>query len=586
MEKDEYDIFISYSSRDAGTARLLHEYLTEMSYQVWLDKIEVIAGDDIIQKVFDGIKKSRFFVILLSRYSTQSKWVREELSAARIRELEEGKITILPILYEDCKVPESLTSKKYIDFRHSIQQGLEDLKADLGIHHQRENREEIQNPSQKPEKQTLGQTKSTLLNAISGNEELYMVMDLGGTKAYVSLVDREANRLFDRKFSTESHGDSDQLFNFIKSCIWGAIDGIHETCNITTDRIIKRINALGIAFAGPTDFERGLILDASNFQIQNFPLAEKLESMFGIPTFVDNDVNLGVLGESWKGVAKGYENVVGIIIGTGIGGGIIINGQIYRGKNKTAGEIGHMVLDFNSEERCGCGQLGCFEILASRRNMARKLTERKASIGQTDLIWSEDNLGSNDIAYYFKIGDPDAVEIVNDAATLCGKAVFTLLNLLNPDIIFFAGGFVRQLGDIFLEPVRVEAKKCMNAVYSLGDKHIPIVVGELDNPILVGACKMVIDNTVELKEYSKELIIETLVDGLSEVDFKRLYEFYKAEIPIPISKDPQSDFFETNLRVLRNRGLIRTEDGQSFRRSRTAKITDIGRIVVSETKRA
>jgi glucokinase len=158
-----------------------------------------------------------------------------------------------------------------------------------------------------------------------------------------------------------------------------------------------------------------LVLDASNFRIRDFPLAQRIQDTFDIPTSVDNDVNLGALGEAWKGAARGYANIVGIMIGTGIGGGIVINGEIYRGQNKTAGEIGHMVLDLNSEIRCGCGQDGCFEALASRQAMARDLEARKRKHGSTDMIWDKKNLLSNEIAHYYKRGDADAVAVVDKA---------------------------------------------------------------------------------------------------------------------------------------------------------------------------
>ena len=284
------------------------------------------------------------------------------------------------------------------------------------------------------------------------------------------------------------------------------------------------MRAIGIAFPGPTDHEKGLILDAPNFYIKDVSLAVKVrQSCHDIPTFVDNDVNLGVLGEAWKGIAKDFKNVIGIIIGTGVGGGIIIENQIYRGKNKTAGEVGHMILDV------------------------------------------------------------DAVEVVNRAAGFCGKAVFSILNLFNPEIIVFSGGFVRQIGDRFLEPVRAEARKCMNAVYSLDEKEIPIVLGELDNPMLVGACKMAMEGHVGRKEHDKGQVMTALVSGLTESDLVLLESFYRDDAPILISKKPDSDYYEDRLRPLRNRGLVQTDGDQSLRKSRYVRITELGRLVVEES---
>lgn len=214
--------------------------------------------------------------------------------------------------------------------------------------------------------------------------------------------------------------------------------------------------------------------------------------------------------------------------------------------------------------------------------MGIALHKKKLKKKDTNLIWALNNLESKEIAKHFKKGDRDTIEIVNKAAEICGKAVFSILNLLNPEIVFFGGGFVRGVGDIFLRPVREEVKKCMNAVYSMGENNIPIKVGKLDNPILVGACKMVVDNTSGIKEYSKSSIINTIMEGLNERDKKRLLSFYQNDEYVDISKDPRNDFHENHLRRLRNRGLIQTENDQAFRLSKTAKITKIGKIVLEE----
>src|SRR6266536_1611428 len=231
----------------------------------------------------------------------------------------------------------------------------------------------------------------------------------------------------------------------------------------------------------------------------------------------------------------------------------------------------------------GSGQRGCCEALASRQAMARALHRRKLSRGIENARWLERNLGSNEIADHYKRGDVDAVEVVNRAAGFCGKAVFSILNLFNPEIIVFSGGFVRQIGDRFLEPVRAEARKCMNAVYSLDEKEIPIVLGELDNPMLVGACKMAMEGHVGRKEHDKGQVMTALVSGLTESDLVLLESFYRDDAPILISKKPDSDYYEDRLRPLRNRGLVQTDGDQSLRKSRYVRITELGRLVVEES---
>lgn len=157
-----------------------------------------------------------------------------------------------------------------------------------------------------------------------------------------------------------------------------------------------------------------------------------------------------------------------------------------------------------------------------------------------------------------------------------------MLNLFNPEIIVFNGGFVQQLGDVFLGPIREEANKCMNAVYSLGDNKIPIVLGRLPNPVLYGACKMAIEGGGGKVQRTREQILSSVCADLGENDFSLLKEIYDHGNMVPITDHFTSDYTKDKLRLLRNRGLISTEAGWSFRNSEGVKITELGRIVVEE----
>ena len=585
MEQGPCDIFISCSSTDVDIASTIKERLEARDYRVWLYTFEIVAGEDIIDRAFSSIVSCRYFAILLTPRSVESSWVKNELSTAKIHELG-GRIQILPLLYEDCAIPDSLSSKKYVDFRYSFQRGMNELESSMRVHEERRDASPSSAPAKAVHEAQLGENKSKLVSAMSAAGKLYMVMDLGGTKGYVSLMNDEAERLYDRKFSTTGHGDPERLYDFIKEGIRQTLDGVHEACGMSRKDVEDRIQALGIAFPGPTDFERGVVLNAPNLGISDFPLKERMENTFEKQTFIDNDVNLGVLGETWKGAAEGYRNVVGIIIGTGIGGGVVIDGKIYRGATQAAGELGHMVIDAHSEYECPCGQRGCFEALASRKSMARDLRARKLRGGDADLRFEERNLGTNDIVYLYQNGDPDAIEVVDNAARMCGKAVFSILNAFNPEIIVFSGGFLEQLadkrlGDVFLRPVLEDAEKCMTAVYGSGDKKVPIRIGSLDNAMLVGACKMLVDSTAETTRRDRSQLLRAILGSLGDGDLRRLRSLYRQPTGWPISKDPGSDFHEDALRGLRNHGLIQT-DGRSFRRSTKVQITELGRVVVEE----
>lgn len=587
----EYDVALSYASEDREYVDPVAEGLSRRGVRVFYAGFEQASMvGEVLSELFVDIfqKKARFTVVFISANYVNKPWPMHEGRIALGRALFEHQTYLLPVRLDDSELPGLLPTIGYVDGRSISPAELVELvlqklgerpgqASPTAVH--------VALPPDTEGETQLKAGEEDLRAAICRHDDLYLVMDLGGTKAYVSLMNADAERIFDKRFATTSHTNPDELFEFIKGCFRNTVDRIHEVADMRVSEVWGFVKALGIAFPGPTDPEAGLILDASNFRIRNFPLRQRMQAAFeDIPTFIDNDVNLAVLGETWKGAAQGHRNVVGIMIGTGIGGGIIVDGQVYRGQNKTAGEMGHVVLNYDSDERCGCGQYGCFEALASRTAMARDLHKAKWGQGARTRLWEERSLGSNEIAFYYRRGDADAVAVVTRAAETCGKAVFSILNLFNPEIIVFNGGFVQQLGEAFLEPIRREATKCMNAVYSLDENRIPIEIGTLQNPVLVGACKMAIDGLSGNRAHTKQQVLRAATDRLSQEDLELLDDLYGHGGSVPIGGDPRSAIYKEQLRALRDQGLIRTEAGQSLGRSESVEITELGRIVVQETR--
>lgn len=577
----DYDVAISYAGEDRLYVHEFVQCLKARELRVFYDLDEEVAlwGADLPEVLLDIFQKqARVAVIFISEHYVKKPWAMHEGRTVIGRAISEHGTYLLPVRIDDTELP---GLRQEIVFQRTESKSPSDL-ADLlvlklgRIPDLSRKDVTLDAPSSAPEDRSAD---AALAKAVADGEPLYLVMDLGGTKAYVALMSRDAEMLYAKRFLTESHNDPNRLLAFIRQCIRVPLDHIHELTGLKPQQVEGKITAIGIAFPGPTDFGKGLVLDASNFQIKNFPLVERLRETFDVPTYMDNDVNLAARGEAWKGAARNYDNVVGIMIGTGIGGGLIINGEVHRGRNRTAGEIGHMVIDLDSNVECGCGQFGCFEALASRKAMARELHQRKATQGFTDSLWDEDTLMSNEIAEHYKAGDLDALAVVTRAAEFCGKAVFTLLNLLNPEIIVFNGGFVFQLGERFLEPIRLEAAKCMNAVYSVGENKIPIVLGELSNPVLYGACRMAMQGGGGKLEQGRHEILAEVEDGLQPHHYQVLAELQRLDRPAPLSGNSRSSYHEDNIRPLRDRGLVRL-DAQSFRQSKTIDITALGRILV------
>jgi glucokinase len=236
---------------------------------------------------------------------------------------------------------------------------------------------------------------------------------------------------------------------------------------------------IGIGAPGPLDRERGIVLVAPNLGWKDFPLRDRISTKLNLPTTLDNDANCATFGEWWQGAARGGTDVIGLTIGTGIGGGLILNGALYHGASDMAGEIGHTTIDLNGRH-CKCGNYGCLEAYASAPAIATRAREvlvreeGESSIpamvnGNFDAITAQ-------IVYdAAKAGDPIASEIVRDTARYLGAGVANLLNIFNPDTVVIAGG-VTAAGDALFVPLRAEIRR---RAFSPAVRAARIVAGEL-----------------------------------------------------------------------------------------------------------
>ncbi len=351
----------------------LYDDLIAYGYRVRKYDLDMVDNRPI-QSALLAIRDAGYFVAILTPTSVESTFLREYSSL--LQELETDQTLVVPLLYESCAIPEVLSPKPYIDFTESYGRGLDQLRKTL--HETKLLPSSIVTISASGAR--LADTTAKLTAALTGSQNLYLAVDVGGTKAYIALMTSDGERLFNRKYSTRSYRDETALLEFMVWSIKDTISGIHNASRRPTVDVEEKISAIGIAFAGPTDSANGIVRAAPNLDIKtDFPLATALsQALEGKPVYVGNDADLGVLGETWKGAARSYKNIIGIIIGTGIGGGIVVDGQLYGGATSAAGEIGHMVVDLDSKYQCGCKQYGCFEVLASRQAMARELHRRKA----------------------------------------------------------------------------------------------------------------------------------------------------------------------------------------------------------------
>ena len=259
--------------------------------------------------------------------------------------------------------------------------------------------------------------------------------------------------MFDAKFecigrarvSTKADRGTEEVIGRIARCVREAVD----ECDLD----LNQIKIIGIGAPGAVDSESGKVIFAPNLGWNDVPLKKELEKLLERPVFLENDCNVCTLGVYEVELKAKPRDVVGIFLGTGIGGGLILEGKLYSGFNRTAGEIGHMVLEV-SGPKCGCGNKGCFEALASRSAIFRKIKEAVKE-GQktllTEMLGPElEDLRSGDLRKAIKRGDKFVEHIVEEAAEYTGIAVSNLINILNPEVVVIGGGLMEQLEDEML----------------------------------------------------------------------------------------------------------------------------------------
>ena len=283
-------------------------------------------------------------------------------------------------------------------------------------------------------------------------EKKYVVgVDLGGTKIYTALVDLEGNIIKEKTVETLAHEGEQAVMGRIIDTINYVIDG--------TDKGL--IRSIGIGSPGPLDVKNGIIIENSNLPFKNFAIVKTIKETYDLPTYLDNDANVATLGEFMFGAGKGTENMVFITASTGIGGGAVLNGKLFRGSTGNALEVGHMTVATEGP-RCGCGNLGCAEALGSGTAIGKRAKEAVLSNVVTSLK-NYDNVTSKEVFKEAANGDRVAKNILNTSLTYLGIAVANTITNFDPEKVVIGGGVVNG-GDIVIETIRnVVEERCMAA---------------------------------------------------------------------------------------------------------------------------
>lgn len=319
-----------------------------------------------------------------------------------------------------------------------------------------------------PSKTFMKKSRRTLKKLVLG-------IDVGGTNIKAVAVDGRGQVLAVMKRSTLARRGRDAL---IERLILTSKDTAKKAGAGMVD-----VTGVGVGFAGPLDPIKGVVFDPPNLPgWSNVPLRDILEQRLNLPVSLDNDANLVALGEHWKGAGRGAKCLICITLGTGVGGGIILNGRVWHGVGGVAGEIGHMTLVRNGR-RCACGNRGCLEAYASSQGL---ILSMQGLIGKEEGLKSDSRVTPESIGRRARSGNEPARRAIEDTGRILGVAVASLANVLNPDVVVVGGG-VSKLGERLLDPVREEVRK---RAFSKVVEGLKIVKAELgDNAGPLGAAR-------------------------------------------------------------------------------------------------
>lgn len=311
-------------------------------------------------------------------------------------------------------------------------------------------------------------------------------IDIGGTKILALLLDERFKPLAEIKLKTKPEKGDDHF----RASLEDAVDYLRQEAGVGRRDIL----AVGAGCPGFVNPKSGVVASSANIPfLKNYPLAQVLKKIAGVPAVVGNDVQTGLYGEHQFGAARGYRHVVGIFIGTGIGGSIIIDGKTYAGASGSAGEIGHVLFDANGPF-CGCGKRGCVEAHASRLAMAseaaaaasRQSARFLAAEAGTDLR----NIKSGVLA---KAAGRDRVigQMIRAKARIVGTLMANLVNILSPEMIVLGGGVVEAMPRLIVP----EAERTMRALaIENSARRVTVAPATLgDHAVAMGAAKRAFD---------------------------------------------------------------------------------------------
>lgn len=306
----------------------------------------------------------------------------------------------------------------------------------------------------------------------SSKQEYLVGVDLGGTKILAGVFNTQLKCLGKVKTSTKALRGPESVVDRITRCVMDAVD----ECDLKMDQV----RGIGVGAPGAVDTSSGKVIFAPNLpDWSDVPLKKQLEKELKTPVFLENDGNICTLGVHHVELDGKPKNMIGVFIGTGIGAGLILDGKLYSGFNKTAGEVGHMVLEVGGP-KCGCGNRGCFEALAGRQAIFKKIQNavkdgQKTALTETlgaDLT----DMRSGDLRKALRRGDKLVERVIEEAAEYIGIGIANLVNLLSPEVVVLGGGVIDALED---EMMAIIVETAHDYALPGTDKGLEIIASKL-----------------------------------------------------------------------------------------------------------
>lgn len=317
----------------------------------------------------------------------------------------------------------------------------------------------------------------------AASEAVYLGIDVGGTKIQASLIRQAGVVLSRHRCPTPRDGGPEKV---LEAVITAARETMEEESVGHDD-----LTAVGLAIPGVVDPDKGLVVVTPNMSLTGISVGPQLEEHFGVPVALGNDCNLGALGESWLGSGRGTGSSIAILVGTGVGSGIVRDGKLWTGARESAGEIGHIVMQIGGP-KCGCGNLGCLEALASRTAIERYIREGveagRATV-LTELLEGDLTLiRSSSLRRALEAKDELVTEVMQKASEVLGYGCLTVRHLIDPEVIVLGGG-VAEACSGFMLPI-IEGILAADQLTGARDGGHVVLSALGDDAVVLGAAAL------------------------------------------------------------------------------------------------